>query len=324
MQHTLRTTGASAPGKVILCGEHAVVYGRPAIALPLPDIRATAWVADAPGAGLRLELPDLGEQWEVAAEAHAGEHPLAFLARRTLATLGAAPTGLRITLRSAIPIASGMGSGAALGAALVRALATHLGQALTPAAIAALVYESERFFHGTPSGIDNTVVSYEQPIWFVRGDPGAVPPRAATIEALALGAPLRLVIGDTGVRAPTHLTVGGVRERWQRDPARYEALFAAIGEVSSAARDLLARGAVEQLGRLLDRNQELLEALGVSSPALERLIAAARAAGAYGAKLSGGGGGGIMLALVTEERQAQVCAALAAAGAARVVQTVVA
>lgn len=323
MQHTLRTTSASAPGKVILCGEHAVVYGRPAIALPLLEVRASAWVEDAPGAGLHLALPDLGEQWEVAPEARADEHPLAFLTRRTLTMLGAPLAGLRITLRSAIPIAGGMGSGAALGAALVRALAAHLGQALTPAAIAALVYESERFFHGTPSGIDNTVVSYEQPIWFVRGDPDAAPPRPATIETLALGAPLRLVIGDTGVRAPTHLTVGGVRARWQRDPARYEALFTAIGAVSSAARDLLARGAVAQLGHLLDRNQELLEALGVSSPALERLIAAARAAGAYGAKLSGGGGGGIMLALVTEERQAQVCAALAAAGAARVLQTVV-
>lgn len=320
MQPAIRITTASAPGKVILCGEHAVVYGQPAIALPLSDLRATATIDDAADATLTIVLPDLGETWR---EDDATEHPLAVLARLTLERLGMArPYRLRITLRSTIPIASGMGSGAALGAALVRALASHYGQTLPPAEVAALVHESERFYHGTPSGIDSTVVSHEQAIWFVRGDPAAVPPRQPLIEPIAIGRPIHLVIGDTGVRAPTHLTVGGVRERWRRDPQRYESLFAAIGAISHAARAWLAAGATAELGAALDRNQTLLEQIGVSSPVLERLIEAARSAGALGAKLSGGGGGGIMIAIVDPAHRDAVKSALVAAGATRVVETV--
>ena len=112
---------ASAPGKVILCGEHAVVYGQPAIALPLTDVRATATVEHMlDGSGLMIAAPDIGERWPVT---KVPKHPLVLLVLRTLDQLGREhmPDAL-ITLRSAIPIASGLGSGAALGAALVQAL----------------------------------------------------------------------------------------------------------------------------------------------------------------------------------------------------------
>ncbi|HEY0601369.1 MAG TPA: mevalonate kinase [Herpetosiphonaceae bacterium] len=313
---------ASAPGKVILCGEHAVVYGQPAIALPLPDVRAQAMIEAAlPGSGITLNLADLGESVMLV---EAQDHPLATLIRLTVEELGVAlPLDLSITLRSSIPIASGMGSGAALGAALVKALSAQLGRSLDPAAVSRLVYESERFYHGTPSGIDNTVVSYEQAIWFRRGqeqDGVRTPP---TIEPLHIGAPFALVIGDTGVHAPTHITVGGVRERWQHDRRRFDALFAEIGQVVLSIREQLAAGDLIALGAALNRNQELLCEIGVSSPELERLITAAVAAGALGAKLSGGGGGGIMLALVAANRQAIVAQALLDAGATRVTQTAV-
>lgn len=313
-------TSASAPGKVILCGEHAVVYGQPAIALPLPDIRATALVEDASsGSGVTIATPDVNEAWTVDDSAEPA-HPLSALVRLTLAQIQRPAADLQITLRSAIPIASGMGSGAALGAALVRALAAHLGAALTPAAIARLVYESERFYHGTPSGIDNTVVSYEQAIWFVRAASKEQPP---TIVPIAIRQPFALLVGDTGVRAPTHLTVGGVRQRWQHEPERYAALFATVGGLAHTVRQQLAAGDLVAVGQALNQNQAALEAIGVSSPELDRLIDAARRAGALGAKLSGGGGGGIMLALVTEPQQTAVAQALLEAGATRVMQTVV-
>jgi mevalonate kinase len=321
MQPAIRSTTASAPGKVILCGEHAVVYGQPAIALPLSDLRAMATIDDSGDDSITIALPDLGEMWRIH---DSPDHPLATLMRLTLDRIGeSGRRGLHVTLRSAIPIASGMGSGAALGAALARALVSHLGAAMSHEEIAALVYESERFYHGTPSGIDNTVVSHERAIWFVRGDASFDPPRPPLIEPLTIGRPFRLVIGDTGVRAPTHLTVGGVRERWLCDPQRYESLFASIGAISHEARMLLAAGAIPELGATLDRNQALLEAIGVSSSELERLIDAARSAGALGAKLSGGGGGGIMLAIVHESHADAVKAALRAAGAPQVVETVV-
>lgn len=313
-------TTASAPGKVILCGEHAVVYGQPAIALPLPDVRAQATIEAArPGSGITLKLADLGDSVPLA---EAQDHPLATLIRLTLAELGTSPLlDCSITLRSSIPIASGMGSGAALGAALVKALSAALGRALDPATVSRLVYESERFYHGTPSGIDNTVVSYEQAIWFRRGlGQNDTPP---TIEPLHIGAPFALVIGDTGVRAPTHITVSGVRERRQQDRQRFDGLFGAIGQIVMEIREHLAAGDLLKLGAALSRNQDLLREIGVSSPELERLIAAALAAGALGAKLSGGGGGGIMLALVAANRQEIVARALLEAGATQVTQTVV-
>lgn len=312
-------TMASAPGKLILCGEHAVVYGQPAIALPLPDVRATATVESAArDSGVVCELPDIAERWTLRDYA---EQPLGRLVELVARRAGlAAPGDLRITLRSAIPIASGMGSGAALGAALVRALAAHWQLAIDPSEVARLVYESERVYHGTPSGIDNTVVSYERAIWFVRGQTPESPP---TIEPVQIGAPLDLLIGDTGVRAPTFVTVGGVRERWQRDREAYNRLFDAIGAVVREVRRLLEQGDQRRLGAALDHNQALLARLGVSSPELERLIGAARDAGALGAKLSGGGGGGIMLALVERDRRDQVERALLHAGAARVTAAIV-
>lgn len=303
---------ASAPAKLILCGEHAVVYGRPAIAAPLSDVRAYAEVAPgAAGRGLRFHAPDLGEDWSAVERP---DHPLGELAAATLARLGLAAADLEITLRSAIPIASGMGSGAAIGTALVRALAIYAGWSLAPDEVAGLVYDSERRYHGTPSGIDNTVVAHGRPIWFVRGAP-------PTIEPLAVGAPLALVVGDTGVRSATRLPVGAVREAWQASPARYEALFDAVGELVTQARAALAAGDAPLLGRLLDANQILLEQIGVSSPELGRLVAAARGAGALGAKLSGAGWGGVMLALVTPETRPAVEAALRAAGAVGVMAT---
>jgi mevalonate kinase len=319
---------ASAPAKLILCGEHAVVYGRPAIAIPLGDIRASARVEPGPaGAGLRLLAPDLGEAWSAV---EAPDNPLSELALTVTAQLGLAGADLTITLGSAIPIASGMGSGAAIGTALVRALADHAGHRLPPAEVAALVYASERRFHGTPSGIDNTVVAHERAIWFVRAmDHG---PRTTDhgpqttvplIEPIAVGRPLTLVVGDTGVRSATRLPVGAVRTAWQADPETYEALFDAVGDLVTRARVALAVGEPAILGHLLDANQALLERMGVSSPELKELVAAARGAGALGAKLSGAGWGGVMLALVADETRAAVEEALWAAGAARVLTTTV-
>lgn len=300
----------SAPAKLILCGEHAVVYRQPAIALPLADVRAYASaIPGEPGAGLRFEAPDLGEAWSYADDP---QHPMSELAAAALAQLSAAPPDLTITLRSDIPIASGMGSGAAIGTVLVRVLAAYAGRSLEAHEVSALVYASERRYHGTPSGIDNTVVAYEQAIWFERRDP------APLIEPVKIGAPLYLVVGDTGVRSATHMPVGAVRERWQADPQRYEVLFEAVGQIVKQARIALASGDSAELGALLDENHILLERIGVSSPELDKLVAVARGAGALGAKLSGAGWGGVMVALTDMSGQAAVAAALRAAGAVRV------
>jgi mevalonate kinase len=308
-------SSASAPGKLILCGEHAVVYGRPALALPLFGVRARAEVANgAPSRGIAIHAENLGRRWLVAEDS---VNPLSELVVRTLGQLAVTGTpDLAITLTSDIPIASGMGSGAAVATALVRALALHFSHVLEPAEVSALVYASEQRYHGTPSGIDNNVIAYEQPIWFERSN-------TPLIEPIAIAAPFTLLIGDTGIHSATRAPVGEVRRRWQARPAQYERLFDQVGMLVIQAREALAQGDIQALGPLLDQNHALLQRIGVSSPELDRLVSAARKAGALGAKLSGAGWGGVMLALVTEEERASVTAALASAGAARVLATAI-
>jgi len=300
-----------AVGKVILCGEHAVVYGRPALAVPVTQVRAEA-VAEPgePRAGLVLCASDLGE--EVRLSAAGAENPLAVAARLALAHLGLAEPDWRVTIRSTIPVASGLGSGAAVSAALVRGLAAAAGRTLPPEDVSALAYEVEKLHHGTPSGIDNTVIAYEQPVYFVRGRPP---------EPFAIGSPFRLAIADSGISSPTRVAVGDVRHAWERAPARYEALFDRVAAVVETARTAIAGGRPAELGPLLDDNHALLQEIGVSCERLDVLAAAARAAGALGAKLSGGGRGGNLIALVEDDTAEAVSAALCAAGAQRVILT---
>lgn len=303
-----------APGKVILFGEHAVVYGRPAIAVPVSQVRATATVRPAaPGSGLTLVASNLKKQ--VALATAPEDEPLAAAARLTLAYLKADEPDATITIHSTIPIASGLGSGAAVSTALVRALAGFLGHKPPPAEVSRLVYEVEKIHHGTPSGIDNTVVAYGQPVYFVREQP---------IERLKVGQALTLLIGDTGAPSPTGKIVAHVRRAWQREPAHYDALFDRIGDITDEARRAIEDGDVDALGPLMDENHELLIELGVSSSKLDSLVDTARLAGAMGAKLSGAGQGGNMIALVEDDCIEDVEAALKETGAVRVICTEVA
>jgi len=305
-----KVVSATAPGKVILCGEHAVVYGQPAIALPLFQEQARAEVVPTPGRPFTLHLPDVAETFVLAGAPE--EHPLALVARLTLRALREAPPHARLTIRSTIPIASGLGSGAAVATAMVRALALYFGVTLPPADVSALVYRGEQLWHGTPSGIDNTVIAYGRPVWFQKGEP----PRP-----FHTAVPFTLVVAATGVPGATKEAVAGVRRRWQQDRRQYESYFAAVGTISRAIYRRLTAGTLTGVGSLLDENQALLAAMGVSHPALKRLITAARAASALGAKLCGGGLGGNCLALVEPARAAQVAAAMRRAGARRTIIT---
>jgi mevalonate kinase len=298
-----------------LFGEHAVVYGEPAIAVPVTQVESTATVEPAsPGDGLTLVAADLGTRSTLTA---APEHdPIAVAARLTLSHLSASVPDATLTVKSTIPIASGLGSGAAISTALVRALAGFLGHSLAPAEVSGLVYEVEKIHHGMPSGIDNTVIAYEQPVYFVRGE-SSVP------ALMSVGAPFMLLIADTGLPSPTRRLVDRVHRGWQRDPIRYQDLFECIGDIARNARRQIESGVIDSLGPLMNENHALLIELGVSSATLDRLVAAARAAGALGAKLSGAGQGGNMVALVDVATVHDVRVALMTAGAARVVQTTV-
>ena len=305
-------TLARAPGKVILCGEHAVVYGRPAIAVPVTQVEATARVEPGDtGQGVTVIASDLGHRIRLR-EAEENE-PLACIVRLALAKIKAEPDpDLTITVTSAVPIARGMGSGAAVSTAIVRALSRHFGRWLSSRAVSDLVFQTEVLYHGTPSGIDNTVISFEKPIYYVK-DQGW--------EVFWVGAPLLLAIADTGVESSTREVVADLRRRHHAAPAKYSAVFDRIGEVVAAARASIEQGQAGTLGQLMDDNHALLQRLGVSSPELDRLVAAARSGGALGAKMSGAGWGGNMIALVTEATRGRVDMMLRLAGATRVIVT---
>lgn len=307
----------TAPGKIILFGEHAVVYGRPAIAIPLTDVQAQATLSPAEtGSGFRILAPDLGRDYSLVQAST--DDPLATIIQATLRQLGQTDTpDAALHVSSTIPLGRGLGSGAAISTAIVRAVAQFFNQPLPSAEVSALVYEVEKLYHGTPSGIDNTVVAFEQPVYFVKGRP---------IQRMRVSQPLTLVVGDTGVVAPTHTVVGDLRRRWQVEPERYEGYFDEAGAIVNQARMAIEQGSLGPMaiGELMNENQELLETLGVSSPPLDSLIEAARKTGALGAKLSGAGWGGNMIALTWPDQAPAIAQALTEAGAVQVIVTQVA
>jgi len=308
-----RVYTASAPGKVILFGEHAVVFGRPAIAVPVTQVRASVTVASAAeGNGLTIVATDVDRILRLCEAPQ--DDPLAAVARLTLERLGQNEPNAVLSIQSTVPIASGMGSGAAVSAAISRGLAQFLGATLSPDHISSIVFEIERFHHGTPSGIDNTVIAFEHPVFFVPG---------RQIEVLVPAKSFTLLIADTGLRSTTRAVVEQVRAAWQMDRSRYERLFDRIGTIATTARSAIELGAIQQLGPLMDENHRLLQDLNVSSTDLDRLVDAARGAGAAGAKMSGAGKGGNMIALAHVPDLQRVTRALSDAGATRVLATVV-
>jgi mevalonate kinase len=307
-------TSASAPGKIILFGEHAVVYGRPAIAVPVQQVQARAVVKAeprAPAGAVRISAPDIGLEGFL--EELPKSDPLAAAVRLVLKELGlprSPACSLRVT--STIPVASGLGSGAAVTVAILRAFSAFLGRPLGVARVSDLAFEIEKLHHGTPSGIDNTTIAYGLPVFFVKGQP---------ILTFTTPTGFRLLIADTGIASPTAASVADVRQGWQKERPHYEAMFDSIGAITESAYQMISSGMVETLGPLMDANHGILRRIGVSSPELERLVEAAREAGASGAKLSGGGRGGNMIALVGSKSAERVAGALLQAGATRVITT---
>jgi len=315
-------SSASAPGKIILFGEHAVVYGRPALAVPVTQVHADVEVLDASEDGIWIEAPDIDLHAEL--KSLPSGHPLAVVINKLFPHPGPSPCGaeapcfarrgVNIKITSTIPVASGLGSGAAVSVALTRALSLHLGRPMTNEQVNAIAYETEKIHHGTPSGIDNTVITYARPVFFIKGRP---------IETFKVGRPFTIVIGDTGIQAPTREAVADVRRLWEADRPKWERVFDEIGGIAGKAKEKIEAGESEALGELMNRNHTLLQELTVSSPELDGLVEAARKAGAAGAKMSGGGRGGNMIALVRPEAAETVAGCLKDAGAKRTIITLV-
>ena len=270
-------TRGRAPGKVLLLGEHSVVYGHPALAAAIPRY-VTVELVPAPEA--RIELPG-GIQT-----------PFALLEAAVAMARDAGYRGMfHARLQSDIPLGSGLGSSAALGVALARALKPGC----SPEEAAALAMRVERVLHGAPSGVDPAACAREGVIFFIRGEP----PRIEPVRGSA-----HLVVALSGIARGTHSTVMPLAERRKTD-ARIDPLLIRLGDLAREGRELFERGDLARLGQTFDAAHVALRDLGVSCPELEEAVAALRKAGALGAKLTGAGGGGAAIGLARDEAHAQ-------------------
>lgn len=266
-------------GKVIVLGEHAVVYGVPAIAAGI-ERGAEAVARRAAHARVRL----VGTQVPAAI---APELDAAFAA--LLERLGAPPFEVELALE--LPAGAGLGASAALGVASARAVLEALGAPRDDARVLEAASAWERVFHGNPSGIDAAAA--------VRGG-CFVFTRARGIEPLRLGSAVPLVIAIAGPPARTSAMVARVAELRERRPELVASALDEVGALVTAARTSLEAGDLAELGRLVNENQRVLATLEVSTPAIEHACSIARAAGALGAKLTGSGGGGAVLAVAPD------------------------
>ena len=296
-----RGPAAEAAGKIILLGEHAVVYGKHALALPIPAaVRATV---AASGAGSTIRVPQWGIATDVSADDPSGIGPAALLVMREF---GVEDRAYAIELESALPRAMGLGSSAAFAVALARAFAVELGLELEDEAINGIAFKCEELAHGTPSGIDNTLATFARPMLFRKGE-------SLELETLELSETVPVVVAFSHTPGLTREQVAAVRARRQRNPGHYDAIFDEIDALAAEGAAALAAADYKRLGELMNIDQGLLNAIGVSTPELESMVGMARAAGAAGAKLTGGGGGGSIVALCPG-RERDVQKALETAG----------
>lgn len=288
-------------GKVILLGEHSVVYGRPAISAGLGRGCTAQAERGQAGAPDTLSVEPWGVSISTAqAETDPDREQLrrgfsvvcaALDARWTALGRSAQRPSVRVQAKMEIPGGAGLGGSAALSVAVVRAIDATFETPQEPEALVAASIAWERVFHGNPSGVDSAMAVHGGLARYVRGQP---------LKHVRGRIPLQLVVGNSGEHGSTKATVASVARQHARDPIKSEQIFDAIASLVDNAQSALEAGEHARLGQLMDLNQTLLNSLLLSTTKLEEMCQRARGAGALGAKLTGGGGGGCMIALAAD------------------------
>ena len=294
-------------GKVILLGEHSVVYGRPALAASL-GVGCRAKAIESSSTSITIETGERQKAFSQAGSfkelgcvelladraSGAAEHEAlrkAFIALLNSYKKPLPDLSLRIT--SDLPGGAGLGCSAAMGVAATRAIDELVGLSRDAIEVADASMVWERVFHGNPSGIDSAMAARGGIAVFHRGKSLQM----ADVKVLPL-----MVIGHSGESASTRSMVEGVAQRYAQSSDELDAIFDAIAELVLQGRVALEAGDLTGFGQLMNRNQQLLERLNVSTANLQQMCEICRSAGALGAKLTGGGGGGCMIALVGDEQ----------------------
>ncbi|MHA1238536.1 MAG: mevalonate kinase [Candidatus Odinarchaeia archaeon] len=283
---------ASAPAKCILTGEHAVVYGAHAIVLAI-ELRAFSKVKLTEDNNITITSTNLNIKEKFPAELvdykKIGEKyltPIWITACKVMEHLDTA-SGLEIIIRSNIPPGAGLGSSAAVSVATVAAVANALNTHLDKDTVSKIAFEAEKYIHGTPSGIDNTISTYGGALLYSR----------SKFTKIKFPKDLPLIIGYTGKQRNTGSLVSKVRYRRSVYSDIMDNIIKSIDFISIEAKKYLESENLKKLGELMEINQGLLYAMGVSTFDLDKFVYAAKNAGAYGAKLTGAGGGGCIVIL---------------------------
>ncbi|GIN72009.1 mevalonate kinase [Bacillus sp. J14TS2] len=287
-----KTAIGRAHSKIILIGEHAVVYGKPAIALPFPSLEVISSVKAISGELFLACRYFVGKLDEAPKDLKG----IAACITETLKNLKQPAEGLHIKIDSSVPIGRGLGSSASSAIAVVKSLYDYFEEKLSRTKLLELVHISETFAHGNPSGIDMMAASSDQPLWFEKD---------REISLVEVKSPLHLVVADTGRIGGTLEAVDSIRKNRLTFPDKVKRSIDLLGYYTVQTRSALAQGKLLMVGKMMDAAHRELRKLGVSDPELDHLVQAAKERGALGAKLTGGGKGGCMIALASSREHAE-------------------
>ena len=283
-----------APGKIILCGEHAVVYGSKAIALPLDR-------------GIRVATSKCHENYGPFINSHGlglstvvnlrGEGPIVLqkMLTKLVEIFGPKICSIEFKVDSQIPAGRGMGSSASLSVALLKSITRYFDNNVDVDFLLKHAMDLENIFHGTASGVDHSVVSLNKPLLFSNRE------NKTQLTPMKLQRQLNFVVGLSHPHIGTSNAVQKLSKRMQSNKKLYNYIFDGINDICLCMLDACESGELYKLGELMDLNQGYLNSLGVSTPQLETLCSIARSKGALGAKLTGAGCGGAVIALVEED-----------------------